>query len=101
MVGKGQHGILNCSENIAIFIYFHSKDFFLILVHVCFTFGEYVTKIECLCKYSNHWLYFLIGNIFLILLSTPFENSGRNIILCVKMLLLKKKVACANFDDSS
>ena len=36
---------------------------------------------------------------FLILLSTYLlENTGRNIIFCVKMLLLRK-VACANFEN--
>ena len=33
--------------------------------------------------------FFLIGNIFLILLSTYLENTGRNIMLCVKMLFLR------------
>ena len=56
----------------------YSKVFFLILVRVCFIFRKYVTIIECLCKYSNHCLFFWIGNIFLILLSTYLENTGRN-----------------------
>ena len=44
---------------------------------------------------------FLDREYILILLSTYLlENTGRNIILCVKMLLLKK-VACANFADTS
>ena len=33
--------------------------------------------------------FFRIGNIFFILLSIYLENTGRNIILCVKMLLLE------------
>ena len=36
-------------------------------------------------------LFFWIGNIFIILLSTYLENTGRNNILCVKMLLLRNK----------
>ena len=43
--------------------------------------------------------FFLIGNIFYSL-SKCLENSGINIIFRVKMLLLKK-VACADFNDSS
>ena len=40
------------------------------------------------------WLaFFLIGNIFLILLSLYLSNTGRNIILCVKMLLLQHTAA--------
>ena len=35
--------------------------------------------------------FFRIGNIFLILLSTYLENTGRNIILCVKILFLRNK----------
>ena len=91
MVGKLQHGILNRCENQAFFNYFHSKFFFLILVHVCFTFWKYVTKIECLCKYSNHCFVFWIENTFLTLLSTYLENTERNIMLCVKMPLLRNK----------
>ena len=56
MVGKLQHGILNCWENQAFFNYFQSKVFSLILVHVHFTFQKYITIIECLCKYLNHCL---------------------------------------------
>ena len=44
--------------------------------------------------YENIWfiaLFFWIGNIFLILVSKYLENTGRNIILCVKMLLLRNK----------
>ena len=59
IAGKLQRGILNRSENQAFFNYFHSKAFFLILIHVRFTFRKYVTKIECLCKYSNHYFVFL------------------------------------------
>ena len=52
--------------------------------------------------YANIRIIACFFNIFLILLSTYLENTGRNIILCVKMLLLeKKKVAYANFDDIS
>ena len=54
MVGKFQQGILNHLENQACFNYLHSNVFFLILVHVCFTFRKYITLIQCLCKYSNH-----------------------------------------------
>ena len=36
-------------------------------------------------------LRFWLGNIFLILLSTYLENTGRNITLCVKMLLVRNK----------
>ena len=91
MVGKLQHGILNRCENQAFFNYFHSKLFFFILVHVCFTFREFITKIECQCKYSNHFLVFWIGNKLTILASTYLESTGRKIILCVKMLLLRDK----------
>ena len=35
--------------------------------------------------------FLLIENIFLILLSTYLENTRRKIVLCVTMLLLKKK----------
>ena len=35
--------------------------------------------------------FFWIGNIFLFLLSTYLENTVRNILLCVKMLLLRNK----------
>ena len=35
--------------------------------------------------------FFSIGNLFFILLNTYLENNGRNIILCVKMLLLRNK----------
>ena len=59
MVCKLQYGISNRCENKAFFNYFHSKVFFLILVNVCLTFRKYVTKIECLCKYSNHCSVFL------------------------------------------
>ena len=45
--------------------------------------------------------WFWIGNLFVVLLSTYLlENTGKNIILCGKMLLLKK-VTCANLDGSS
>ena len=87
MIGNLQHGILNCCENQAFFNYFHSKVFFLIFVHVCFTFQKYVTKIECLCKYSNYCFVFWIP----VLLSTYLETTGRNIILCIEMLLLRNK----------
>ena len=36
-------------------------------------------------------LRFWLGNIFLILLSTYLENTGRNITLCVKMLSVRNK----------
>ena len=35
--------------------------------------------------------FFWIGNIFFILLNTYLENTERNIILCVKTLLLRNK----------
>ena len=35
--------------------------------------------------------FFWIGNIFVILVSAYLESTGRNIILCVKMLLLWNK----------
>ena len=78
MVGKLRHGILSRCKTKAFINYLYSKVFFLILVRVCFIFRKYVTIIECLCKYSNHCLFFWIGNIFLILLSTYLENTGRN-----------------------
>ena len=87
MIGKLEHGILNYCENQAFFNYFYSKVFFLIFVHVCFTFQKYVTKIECLCKYSNYCFVFWIP----VLLSTYLETTGRNIILCIEMLLLRNK----------
>ena len=59
VVGRLQHGVSNRCEKQAFFNYFHSKVFFLILVNVCFTFRKYVTKFECLCKYSNHSFVFL------------------------------------------
>ena len=34
---------------------------------------------------------FWMGNIFLILLITYLENTGRDIIICVKMLFLRNK----------
>ena len=82
---------IESQQKPSFFNYFHSKVFFFILDHVCFTFRIYVTKMECLCKYSNHCFVFWIGNIFLILLSTYLENTRRNIILCAKMLLLANK----------
>ena len=76
MIGKLQHG-------------------FLILVHVCFTFWKYVTIIECLCKYSNHCLFFWIGNVFLFLLSTYLGNTGSNIIL-YEDVIVRIEVTCTN-----
>ena len=35
--------------------------------------------------------FFSVGNLFLVLLNTYLENNGRNIILCIKMLLLRNK----------
>ena len=90
MVGKHQHGKLNRCKNQAFLNYFHSKVFFFTLVHVCFTFRKYVTKIECLCKYSNHCFVFL-NKEYNSYSATYLENTGRNIILCVKMLLLRNK----------
>ena len=49
--------------------------------------------------FESFLVFFLIGNIFYSL-SKCLENSGINIIFRVKMLLLKK-VACADFNDSS
>ena len=83
MVGKLQHDISNHSENQAFFNYFYSKVFFLILVNVCWKYA-----------YGNIRIiasFFFFVNIFFILLSTYLENTGRNIILCVKMLLLRNK----------
>ena len=98
MVGKLQHGVLNRCVNQAFFNYFHSQVLFLIFVHVCVTFRryfwKYVITIEYLCKYWNHCLFSLTGNIFLFLFRTYLENTGRHIILCVKMLLLKKSRMC-------
>ena len=98
MVGKLQHGILNRWEHQAFFNYFCSKVFFLILVDVCFTFRKCVTIIECLCKYSNHWLLFWIDNTFFVLRRTYLENTSRNIILWLSYCL---EVACTNFEDNS
>ena len=53
MVGKLQHGILNCWENQAFFNYFQSKVFFLILVHVHCTFQKYIIITECLCSLQS------------------------------------------------
>ena len=95
LLGNFENSTLNCCENQIFLNYFHSKVFFLILVQVCFTFPKHVTIIECLCKYSNHCLFSWIWNIFLILLRTYLlENNGRNIVLCVKMLLWKKNRMC-------
>ena len=43
----------------SLFNYFHFKVLFLILVHICFTFQNYVTITECLWKYPSHCLLFL------------------------------------------
>ena len=95
LVGNFETAYWTAAKNQIFLNYFHSKVFFLILVQVCFTFPKHVTIIECLCKYSNHCLFSRIWNIFLILLRTYLlENNGRNIVLCVKMLLWKKNRMC-------
>ena len=64
--------------------YFHSKASLL-------SSSTFVLLFENMLPYWNHCLPFWIGNIFLVLLSTYLENTGRNNILCVKMLMLKKE----------
>ena len=104
IVGKFQHAILNCYKNQAFFNYFRFKDSFLIHVVVCFTFRKYVTIIEYLCKYSNHCFLFLsteyISYSAQYIFTRKYWQEYYTIIIII-LMLSSKKVACANFDDSS
>ena len=101
MLDKLQHGILNQGKKTSLFNYFHSKVFFLILVHVCCPFRKYVTLIECLCKYSNHCLIFLNREYIFYSAQYIFRKYWKEKYTLCQDNYVEKEVACANFNGSS
>ena len=62
-----------------------------ILVHVCFTFPKYDTKIECLCKYSNNCFVFLNWKYTSYFAQYIFSKYWKEYHSLCKMLLLRNK----------
>ena len=92
MVGKPKPSILNRCENQAFLIISILNFSLLSSPMFVLLFENMLPKSNAYTNIGIIACFFLIGHIFIILLSAYLENTRRNFILCVKMLLLKKKL---------
>ena len=92
MVGKPTPSILNRCENQAFLIISILNVSFLSSPMFGLLFENMLPKWNAYANIGIIACFFWIGHVFIILLSAYLENTWRNNILCVKILLLKKKL---------